>query len=170
MQTNNKCCHLDPVPTKLLKSVLDCVVTSLTRMINASIRTSTFPAQWKIATVTPLLKKPSLDHEDLVNFRPVSNLCYVSKLTEKIVMKQIDHYLDANNLRDQHQSAYRTSHSTETALVKIMNDLLWEMDKKKCVLLVMLEMSAAFDTIEHGTLFTRLEHDCGITDSVKLWL
>ena len=70
-ETNNKCCHLDPIPTTLLKSIVDCILPSLTRMVNASIRSSTFPTEWKTATVTPLIKKPDSDPEDMKNFRPV---------------------------------------------------------------------------------------------------
>ena len=114
-ETNNKCCHLDPIPTTLLKSIVDCILPSLTRMVNASIRSSTFPTEWKTATVTPLIKKPDSDPEDMKNFRPVSNLSYISKLTEKIVMKPIDEHLDNNNLQEPLQSAYRSNHSTETA-------------------------------------------------------
>ena len=85
-------------------------------------------------------------------------------------MKQIDDHLEQNNLQEPLQSAYRANHSTETALVKIVNDLRCEVDSEKCVLLVMLDMSAAFDTVEHATLLTRLEHDFGIVGSVKQWL
>ena len=84
-------------------------------MVNALIRSSTFPTEWKTATVTPLIKKPDSDPEDMKNFRPVSNLSYISKLTEKIVMKQIDEHLDNNNLTGattkciQKQSQHRNS-------------------------------------------------------------
>ena len=169
-ETNNKCCHLDPIPTTLLKSIVDCILPSLTRMVNASIRSSTFPTEWKTATVTPLIKKPDSDPEDMKNFRPVSNLSYISKLTEKIVMKQIDEHLDNNNLREPLQSAYRSNHSTETALVKIVNDLRSEVDNKKCVLLVLLDMSASFDKVEQSTLLKRFETDFGIEGSVNQWL
>ena len=112
IQETNKCCHLDPIPTTLLKSIVDCILPSLTRMVNASIRSSTFPTEWKTTTVIPLIKKPDSDPEDMKNFRTVSTLSYISKLTEKIVMKQIDEHLDNNNLQESLQSAYRSNHST----------------------------------------------------------
>ena len=84
-------------------------------------------------------------------------------------MKQIDEHLDHNNLQEPLQSAYRSNHSTETALVKIVNDLRSEVDKK-CVLLVLLDMSAAFDTVEQSTLLERFETDFGIEGSVNQWL
>ena len=139
-------------------------------MVNASIRSSTFPTEWKTATVTPLMKKPDSDPEDVKNFRPVSNLSYISKLIEKIAMKQIDEHLDNNNLQEPLQSAYRSNHSTETALVKIVNDLRSEVDNKKCVLLVLLDMSAVFGTVEQSTLLKRFETDFGIEGSVNQWL
>ena len=170
--TNNKCCHPDPIPTTLLKSIVDCILPSLTIMVNASIRSSTFPTEWKTATVTPLIKKPDSDPEDMKNFRPVSNLSYISKLTEKIVMKQIDEHLDNNNIQEPLQSPYRSNHSTEIALVKIVSELCCEVDKKKCVVLVLFDMSAAFDTVEQSrpTLLKRFETDFGIEGSANQWL
>ena len=166
-ETNNKCCHLDPIPTSLLKTSLDILLPSITLMINASITESKFPPTWKTATVTPLLKKPTADVEDMSNYRPVSNLAYMSKLAEKVVLQQIDNHLTTQSLHQPNQSAYRKNHSTETALVKIQNDILLEMDQKKCVLLVLLDMSAAFDTVDHSILLTRLKCDFGIANSAS---
>ena len=91
--TKNKHCDLDPIPTSILKSAIDIVLPSITKLINKSIETSTFPSQWKMATVTPLIKKQSLELENMKNYRPVSNLQYLSKVTEKIVLKQVeDHF------------------------------------------------------------------------------
>ena len=115
-------------------------------------------------------KRSDSDPEDMKNFRPVSNLSYISKLTEKIVMKQIDEHLDNDNLQEPLQSAYRSNHSIETALVKIVNDLGCEVDNKKCVLLVLLDMSAAFGTVEQSTLLKRFENDFGIEGSANQWL
>jgi len=170
LSTNNKHCHLDPIPTTLLKSCLECLLPSLTKLINTSIEVSTFPNTWKCATVTPLIKKQSLDVEEMKNFRPVSNLCYMSKIAEKIVLKQIDTHMEIYNLHEPNQSAYRSKHSTETALVKIVNDLLLAVDKRKCVMLVMLDMSAAFDTVDHSILLNRMESSFGITNEANNWL
>jgi hypothetical protein len=139
-------------------------------MINSSIVESEFPTTWKSAIVTPLLKKPTADPEDRTNYRPVSNLSYISKITEKTILQQIDDHLTSNSLHQPNQSAYRSNHSTETALVKIQNDVLLAMDSKQCVLLVLLDMSAAFDTVDHSILLNRLRNDFGITGSVNQWL
>jgi len=121
--SNSKYCHLDPMPTPLLKSMLEHILPSVTKMINISIKTSTFPSKWKCATVVPLLKKSSLDPEEMKNYRPVSNLPYISKITERVVLMQLDSHMSLHSLENPCQSAYRTNHSTETALVKIVSTL-----------------------------------------------
>jgi hypothetical protein len=120
--------------------------------------------------VTPLLKKSSLDRENMKNYRPVSNLPYVSKLLEKVVMKQLNDHMEDHALCEPLQSAYRSNHSTETAMVKVMNDLLVAADtKKQCVLLVLLDLSAAFDTIDHSVLLQRLRNMFGVDGDALDW-
>ena len=120
--------------------------------------------------VSPLLKKLFLDCENLKNYRPVSNLCTLAKVTEKMAMKRLYGHFDENNLREPLQSAYRPGHSTETALVKVFNDCLTMIDKKQCVLLVLLDLSAAFDTVDHSVMLQRLEKLFGVTGSALEWL
>ena len=79
-------------------------------------------------------------------------------------------HVDGNTLRDKMQSAYRAGHSTETALLRIKNDIDAALDRKSMVILVMLDLSSAFDTIEHEVLLTWLEHTFGITDKALTWL
>ena len=95
--------------------------------------------------------------DELKNFPPISNLPFISKIIEKLVLVQISHHLSANNLLNQFQSAYRPGHSTETALLKIVNDLLLSLDDGKISLLASLDLSAAFDTIDHNILLHRLK-------------
>ena len=90
--------------------------------------------------------KNFLDKEDLKNYRPVSNLKYSAKLIKKCAAQQFVDYLDSNNLMDPLQSAYRPMHCTETALLKVQQDIVSEIVSKKVVLIVLLDMSAAFDT------------------------
>ena len=80
--------------------------------------------------ISPLIKKPNLDPNELKNYRPDSNLPFLSKLIEKVVVKQINFYLQNSSLLEINQSAYRKNHNTETALLKISNDLLMSADKK----------------------------------------
>ena len=123
---------------------------------------------WKEALVTPILKKPGMDTA-FTNLRPISNLQYISKLTEKAVFHQTHAHLVRHDLYPLLQSAYRKCHSTETALLKVQNDILLNMDKQHVTLLVLLDLSAAFDTIDHNILLGRLKSKFGITDYALNW-
>ena len=158
----NKSCDLDPIPTRLLRQCLNHFVPLITAITNKSLATSVVPACFKRAVVRPLPKRPGLDKEVLNNYRPVSNLPYVSKLLEKVVEHRMKDHLDINNLRDFYQSAYRNNYSTETALVKVQNDIAEALDQKRIVVLVMPDLSSAFDVIDHGIMLTRLQHSFGV--------
>ena len=99
------------------------------------------------------------------NFRTISNLSFVSKLAERVAAGQIQSYLNEHDLLPSLQSAYRQHHSTETALLKVKNDILMNMENQKVTLLVLLDLSAAFDTVDHRILLDRLQFDCGISGS-----
>ena len=115
-------CALDPIPTSLLEC-LDDILPTLTHIINTSILSGQFPTNMKTAIVSPLLKKCSLDINKLENYRPVSNLSFISKIYEKVVLQQLVDYLNHNNLLCTFQSAYRPHHSTETILLKTASDI-----------------------------------------------
>ena len=116
-----------------------------------------------------LLKKASLDPEILKNYRPVSSLSFLSRSQDKIVLLQLSEHLDNCNLFYPHQSTYRSCHSTETALLQIVNDLLTALDDSHISLLSLLDPSAAFDIIELDTLLPRLHHAFGISDTALSW-
>ena len=160
---------LDPIPTWLLKTVINSVAPTLTDIVNRSLQEGHSPADMKKALVTPLLKKPTLDKEILKNYRPVSNLSFVSKIIEKAAMLQISQHVSANNLLTKVQSAYRPLHSTETALLRVQNDILRSLDSSNGVILCLLDLSAAFDTIDHKILLSRLQNSLGIEGSALLW-
>ena len=141
----------------------------MTSIINDSLRSGVFPSIYKSAIVTPLLKKPSLDPNDLKNYRPVSNLSFMSKILEKLVVSQLMSHLNRHNLFSSFQSAYRSGHSAETALLKVVNDLLLAMDDGKLSVLVLLDLSAAFDTIDHDILLHCLQHVFGIHGTELSW-
>ena len=164
----NKSCSLDPLPTSLLKSCTTDLAPAISNIINASLRTGTFPTAFKHALVTPLLKKPSLDAELLSNYRPVSNLAFLSKVLEKVVAARLKLYLHQNDLAEAFQSAYRQSHSTETALLKIKEDIVTAIGNRKAVFLILLDLSAAFDTINHAKLLDILSR-MGINGTVLSW-
>ena len=146
----SKYSDLDPIPTSLVKECADILITPITKIINYSIKEGSFPKCFKIAYVTPLQKNPSLDRNIPQNYRPVSNLSFISKLIEKVVAKQLNEFISREGLLNVNQSAYKSSHSTETALLKIQNDIALSVDSGKAVALTLLDLSAAFDTIDHS--------------------
>ena len=166
----DKSCELDPIPTWLLKSCLPELRPLVTKIINISLKTGYIPASYKSSLIRPLLKKQGLDQNTLKNYRPVSNLPFVSKILEKVVSTRIEKHLISNNLHEQHQSAYRKFHFTETALLKVQNDILQSLDQNNVTVLVMLDLSAAFDTTDHKTLLQRLEHMFGIAGRPLEWM
>ena len=168
--TPPKTCSLDAIPTSLLIQCLDILLEPITEIINHSLEFGVFPECYKNGLVKPLLKKHGLNPEDLQNYRPVTNLPYISKLLEKIVLKQLRDHLESNKLMDPFQSAYRLRHSTESALLKITNDILMGCDAGRITILTLLDQSAAFDLIDHPILFDRLGKNFGITDIALSWI
>ena len=170
-QSPTKSCILDPIPTSLLKNsdMLDVLLPLSTKSVNDSLSSGDVPVSLKQATVLPLLKKQGLDSKQMKNYRPVSNLPYVSKLREKVVANQIMTYMYSTDLHESLQSAYRPGHSTETAMFKIKNDIDVALDQGDGVLLVLLDLSAAFDTIDHKIMLSRLNFFCGITVNALKW-
>ena len=164
-----KSCELDPIPSKLLIECLESIPPSLTDLFNSSLASGIFPQCFKSALVTPILKKRCLDHNDLNNYRPVSNLCFIAKILEKLVLSQVSSYLNSHNLYNTCQSAYRPGHSTETALLKVVNDLFLSLNKGNISVLALLNFSSAFDTIDHTIIVHRLHTDFGFTDTVLQW-
>ena len=121
-----------------------------------------FPKLFQNRIYYPLLKKPSLDRNLLKNYRPVANLSFISKLIEKAVANQLTSYINKEGLCNFNQSAYKRLHSTETAILKIQNDIAASMDSDKAVSLTLLDLSAAFDNIDHNILFNCLRDWFGV--------
>ena len=155
-------CNLDPLPSSILSIHLDHLLPVITKMINLSLKTGRFADEWKNALVHPLLKKPGLELVNK-NFRPISNLQFTSKLTERAVAFQLQTHMLENGLFPEMQGAYREHHSTETALLKVKNDILMNMDTGHVTLLVLLDLSAAFDTVTiNGALSKKFGLECGV--------
>ena len=163
-------CDLDPIPTSLLKQCKSVLLPTITNIINLSLSTGVFPDQFKNCSVHPLLKKSNLDKENLSNYRPISHLSYLSKLTERLVKNRLADHLNENNLMNSFQSAYTKFNSTETALLAVHDHIIRAMSQQQVTGLCLLDLSAAFDTIDHTILLHRLKSWFGFTDTVLSWI
>ena len=162
-------CALDPIPTDILKHCLKELLPIITLLINRSLSTGIMPSAFKQALVIPLLKKPNADIEPK-NFRPVSNLPFLSKVIERIVIDQMSAHCQLHNLNQALQSAYRCHHSTETALLKVTNDILQGFDRQNATIMALLDLSAAFDTVNHAIYIDRLSSDYGFEGAPLSWM
>ena len=124
-----------------------------------------FLSSWKVALVKPLLKKLGLELIES-NYRPVNNLPF---LLEKCVLRRFNKHCERYDLMPDYQSAYQANYSCETALVKIMDDILWSMEKQEVVPLVAIDLNAAFDTVDHDLLLAVLRKKFGIDQVALKW-
>ena len=164
-----KTCMLDPVPTWLVKKLIHELAPVFCTIANLSLGCDVIPVSEKRALVTPILKKSNLCKVDMKNYRPVSNLSFLSKFIERIVSARIDCYLLSNSLFSEFQSAYRLNHSTESVIIHVANDLAAARSKGFFSCLLLLDLSSAFDTVDHDILLERLSLRFGFTNHVIDW-
>ena len=164
-----KHCDLDPLPTWLFKKAISVLAPVLCHLCNASLSAGVLPTSQKHAIVRPILKKPTLDVDDLSSYRPISNLSFISKTVERVVAARLLHHVDSHQLLPDRQSAYRRFHSTETAIAVVHNDLVVAADADHISALVLLDLSSAFDTVDHQTLLSVLQRRFGIDGVVLRW-
>ena len=167
---SNKSSPLDYIPTSLLKSCGNTFSILISHLANLSFTQATFPSKFKLALISPLLKKPGLPKSDLANFRPISNLNTIGKILERLALSRFFPHVSKSPSFSPLQSAYRKFHSTETALLKLTNDIMETIDSGKITILTALDMSAAFDTLDHITLLHRLQHTFGLSGYVISWI
>ena len=103
------------------------------------------------------------------NYRPVHNLSFISKLTEKCVQDQYNDHCDKALLNSMYQSAYKQGHSCEMVLIKILNDLLWAMEHQQVSALILLDLTTTFDTVDHSMLIEVLDNKFGVTGTALQW-
>ena len=163
-----KSCMLDPLPTSILLGSLGELLPIITSMVNCPLTLGHFPAALKAALVDPRLKKPC-QSASLSDLRPVSNLQFISKLSERAVYNQTQEHLVRSELYPTLHLACRAGNSTATALLKVHNDILLNMDHQRVTILVLLDLSSAFDTVDHEVLLRRLEVTFGIADTALQW-
>ena len=141
---------------------------TLATICNASFHEGVFPANLKTAIVQPRLKKPTLNPDYMNSFRPISNLSFLSKLVERAAADRLKAHFDSQQLLPCRQSAYRAHHSTETAIA-VHDEIIRTIDDGNVCALVLLDLSAAFDTVDHQTLIRVLSCRFGVADLALNW-
>ena len=162
-------CQLDPVPTWLVKEMRPLISPFLSLSFNKSLISGLFPTDFKNAVVCSRLKKEWLDDTQLKKYRPVSDLSFLSKLLQRVVQVRLQAFLDDGDMLPATQSAYRQFHSTESAVLKVYNDLLLAADSGLVSALCLLDLTAAFSTVDHHLLLLRLECQFGFRGAVLQW-
>ena len=158
----DKQCSSDPLPTWLLKINVDVLAPFLCHLFNWSLDHATVPSRFKFAYVTLLLKKADMDPADVRSYRSIFNLLVISKLLERVVSSQLVKYRKDNDLLPALQSAYRANHLTETAVLKMLVDIIMELDSGDFEVLTLLDLSAAFDSVYHSILLRWLQTTYGL--------
>ena len=164
----DKTCGNDPVPSTVLKELAPYIARQITTIVNMSLREGVFANKWKTAIIKLLLKKVGLD-PIMKKYRPISNLPFILKLVEKCMLEHFNKHCEDNDLMPDYQSAYRSNYSCETSLVKLVNDILLDFENQNTVALAALDLSAAFDTVDHEVLLDVLSTRFGISRSAYNW-
>ena len=160
---------LDFIPTTIFKDAFNAIGFYVLSIVNSSLSSGCVPDYFKHAVIQPLLKKHNLDPSLPENYRPISKLPFISKILEKVVCEQLLLTVENNDIFDHFQSGFRKKHSTETALLRVTNDILMSADSGECSVLLLLDLSAAFDTIDHSILVSRLEQWAGLRGTALQW-
>ena len=163
-----KTCAEDPIPGKLMQLTLDILLPVLTKLVNLSLQGGSMEGI-KESILDPLLKKHGLDSDEYKNFRPVNNLLFLSKLIERAAGKQMDDHMTANNLHEPSQFAYKVHHNTETMMLGVTDEVLRGFDEGQATIIIFLDLSAAFDTIDVEKVLEIMEVEIGIGGVALKW-
>ena len=151
-----------------MKECIEDILPTITNLVNISLWDGVFASGWKTSIIRPLLKKPNLDPIPS-NYCPVSNLSFLSKLLEKCAMDHVNEQCNFHKLLPDYQSAYQNGYSCETAIIRLMNDILWAMENQNVTAVMALDLLAAIDTIDHEILSNVLENNFGLESTVLNW-
>ena len=162
----NKSAGPDGIDPFFLKLAADFIAEPLTFIFNLSLTHNEIPKAWKSAFVVPLLKGG--ESSIVNNYRPISKLCVISKVFEKLVSDQLKGYLDANDILSTYQSGFRKQHSTTSAALKVTNDIIDAVDSKRFCAALFIDLSKAFDTVDHNILINMLLH-IGVSRQAASW-
>ena len=145
----------DGIQLRFINDTLYLILFYITIIVNTSIVTNVYPEPWKNPHVVPYFK--SGDSDEISNYRPISLLPVLSKILEKIVANQLTEYLESNNLISNSQHGFRPKLSTQTALLKVSDKIFDNIDKKKISLLLLIDLSKAFDSMNHKILLNKCQ-------------
>ena len=162
-------CIIDPCNTTFLLKFKETILDAITIIVNESLTTGEFLDDWKMAVVRPLIKGTNLDTK-LKNYRPISNPSFLSKITEKAPQLQLQKHLDQQSLLPNYQSACRKHYSMETTLLNMCDNILRNMENGKFTSIVSLDLSAAFNTVNHTILLDVLKGYFGISELALTWI
>ena len=170
MSYDVKCSPEDPVPAFLLKENIDIFIPYWLEIVNLSLEMGSMDCL-KSAVILPLIKDLGalVDKENFKNYRPISNLVFMSKLVERVVDNRLQKHMSLNNLHSDNQFGYKKDHSTEALLLKTVNNLLLSCDDNMPSVVLLLDLSAAFDTVDHAKLLEILYNDICITGTAYNW-
>ena len=164
-----KHCELDPLPTTMLKENLNAFSGIISNIVNTSLQQGVMSKNVEEALLKSLIKLASLE-VIFKSFHPSSNLSFLPKMIERVVCGQLSNYMNRTGKLEDLQSAYRSNHSTETALLKVKTDILNAMQNKQVTCLILLDLSAAFYTISHSKFINRLKFRFGLDGVVLDWI
>ena len=164
---NSKSYGIDKIDTYILKLIVNDILPAITHIVNLSIQQGKFPTLYKIAKVIPLLKKD--DPLDPKNYRPVAILPILSKVVERVIFIQVVEYMSKNELFHPNHHGFRAGHSTTTAMIQMYDSWVQAVDKGELVGVCMLDMSAAFDVVDHSILLSKLQL-YGFNDTALKWM
>ena len=163
-----KAAYNDFLPRSVMKNVFDTLLPYIVDLVNLSLSTGSMQSINE-GTIVPLLKKSGLDPELLKNYRPVSDIVLISKLIETVVLDQFNSHVFTHHLQCNLQHGYKKFHSTETLILKVVNDVLIGFDSKNGTILIIIDLSAAFDTVDIEKLLYILENEFGIVGIALKW-
>ena len=162
----NKSPGIDQISMRVIKDSLPAILPTITSIINTSLVSGIFPRDWKMAVIKPIPK--NADHEQANNNRPISLLPILSKVCERTVHNQLIPYVDTKQRLSSQQSGNRRFHSTETSLIETTDSILNAIDEKELTAVVLLDMSKAFDSIDHEIHLLKLQ-DVGLSPATVNW-
>ena len=157
------------LPMSVLKLVIDVIALFIAELFNRSLATGQFPRVFKDAFITSVIKKPRMDIADPGSYWPISNVVVMSKLLVRLVAAPLIHYHEISNLLPPLQSGFWLRHSTETAVLRVLSDILEAVDCRNVAVFALLDRSAAFDTVDHDRLIRRLQKTYSINVKALWW-